>query len=165
MKIYKNFLDDNSFNKILSTINSPFFSWYYNEGVVKKNDRQAQLIHTFFDKDKSYINSEHFVLLQPIINIINPFVLLRVKANLTIKTEKHIEQGYHSDFEKTNNFKITTALFYINTNNGYTLFENGKKIKSIKNTLFEFDGEIKHTGVTNTDTLNRVVINFNYIKQ
>jgi len=162
MKIYKNYIDNQSFQNIKETMSSTYFPWYYNEGVVREGDEQAQLIHTFFDKDKNYVNSDYFNLLQPIIQKINPFVLLRVKANLSLKTDNPIEQGFHTDFPKGKN--ITTALFYLNTNNGYTLFENGKKVQSIENTFVEFKGEIGHTGVTSTDILNRLVLNFNYIK-
>jgi len=161
MKIYKNFLNTEEFNPIQETLSSAYFPWYYNEGVVKKNDGHAQLIHTFFDKDKNYINSDYYTLLQPLLQKIKPFTLLRIKANLTLKTESPIEYGFHVDFPLS---KITTALFYVNTNNGYTLFENKKKIKSVANTYVEFDSTLSHTGISSTDTLNRLVINFNYIK-
>ena len=162
MKISKNFLNTQDLTNIQNTLSSSYFPWYYNEGVVRKNDGQAHLVHTFFDKDRNYINSDYYNLLQPLIQKINPFVLLRIKANLSLKTDNPIEQGFHTDFPKGKN--ITTALFYLNTNNGYTLFENGKKVQSIENTFVEFKGEIRHTGVTSTDILNRLVLNFNYIK-
>jgi hypothetical protein len=84
--------------------------------------------------------------------------LLRVKANLLHKTEKTIEHGFHRDFPYENN----TAIFYLNTNNGYTKFKNKKIIKSEKNKLVDFNSSLEHTGSTCTDEDYRIVINFNY---
>ena len=48
-----------------------------------------------------------------------------VKINKIItKTTEIIEYGFHVDIDKEN---ITTAVFYINTCNGYTLFRDGTK--------------------------------------
>jgi len=162
MKINNNFLNTQDLTNIQNTLTSPYFPWYYNEGVVRKNDGHAQLVHTFFDKDRNYINSDYYGLFEPLIKKINPFALLRVKANLSLKTEKPVEQGFHTDY--LTDISVTTGLFYINTNNGCTSFETGKKVKSTANTFVEFDGKISHTGITCTDILNRLVLNINYIK-
>jgi hypothetical protein len=55
------------------------------------------------------------------------------------------------------------ALFSINTNNGYTLFENGDKFESKENTLLLFDGHLKHCSVAQIDSNLRINININYI--
>ena len=52
----------------------------------------------------------------------------------------------------------------MNTNNGYTLFENGTKIESVANRMITFPTNMKHTGTSCTDENTRVVINFNYFK-
>jgi hypothetical protein len=59
--------------------------------------------------------------------------------------------------------KLKTAVFYLNTNNGYTYFENNEKVLSTENTFVEFDSHIMHGGTTCTDQLKRMMINFNYI--
>ena len=53
-------------------------------------------------------------------------------------------------------------IFYLNTNNGYTEFENGEIVKCEENTLVTFDSQIKHRAVSQTDTKQRVVVNINY---
>ena len=58
----------------------------------------------------------------------------------------------------------TTSIFYINTNNGYTKFENGEKVESVANRMVTFSTNLKHTGTSCTDERTRVVINFNYFK-
>ena len=54
------------------------------------------------------------------------------------------------------------AIYYFNTNNGYTLFENGDKVESIRNRLIMFKSNLRHTGTTCTDKPNRYVLNINY---
>ena len=56
------------------------------------------------------------------------------------------------------------CVFYVNTNNGYTEFENGEKVKSIENRAVIFDNNIKHFGTTSTDTKRRMVLNLAFKK-
>ena len=60
--------------------------------------------------------------------------------------------------------QLTTSIFYINTNNGYTIFEDGTKVESVANRLLTFPTNMKHTGTSCTDEKTRIVINFNYFK-
>ena len=57
---------------------------------------------------------------------------------------------------------MKTGIFYVNTNNGKTIFKNGKEVESIKNRMVIFPSNIEHAGTSNTDTENRIVINFNW---
>ena len=58
----------------------------------------------------------------------------------------------------------TTAIFYLNSNNGYTEFEDGTKVESVANRFVSFPSTLKHRGTSCTDENVRVVINFNYFK-
>ena len=59
-----------------------------------------------------------------------------------------------------------SAIFFINTNNGKTLFKNiDKEIISKENRIVIFDGRLEHTGTTCTDQRNRILINFNYFNK
>lgn len=67
------------------------------------------------------------------------------------------------NISKDDNPDWKTAIFYINTNNGYTKFNIKKKIvKSKANRLVKFPAKIKHTGTTCTDKDERIVLNINY---
>ena len=57
---------------------------------------------------------------------------------------------------------MTTAIYYLNTNNGFTKFENGDKVNSVANRMVIFDSNLKHTGTSCTDAHARMLINFNY---
>ena len=54
------------------------------------------------------------------------------------------------------------GLYSVNNNNGYTLFEDGTKVKSVENQMVIFDGSRKHCSVAQTDTNVRVNININF---
>ena len=56
-----------------------------------------------------------------------------------------------------------TAIFYVNTNNGWTEFKKGGKVKSVANRIVIFDSQLYHQGYTCTDQKRRVVMNFNWI--
>ena len=59
----------------------------------------------------------------------------------------------------------TTSILYVNTNNGYTKFEDGTIVESVANRLVSFPSNMKHTGTSCTDEKTRVVINFNYFSK
>ena len=145
-----------------------FFPWYLNDFVLEENynkenkKNQYQFTHGFY-RDYSP-NSSYFEVLQPIISKIKPAALLKIKANLNPRAESHIEHGYHVDYKKSLPNQ-RTAVFYVNTNNGYTLFEDGTKVESVENRFVSFKTSINHTGSTCTNENVRVLINFNYILQ
>ena len=63
-----------------------------------------------------------------------------------------------------NYLSASTSIFYVNTCNGYTHFEDGTKVDSVANRLITFPTQTKHGGACCTDTVARIVINFNYHK-
>jgi hypothetical protein len=159
-EILNNFLEEKEFNLIKSTLLGSNFPWYYNNEVVYNDKHNFQFTHIFFI-DHS-ITSNMFNLIKPLINKINPISLVRIKANLTTKTDTIVEHGYHVDYDIQKISKMKTSVFYINSNNGYTRLKNNKMIKSKENKLLTFDTDMEHTGSTCTDENIRVVINLNY---
>ena len=57
---------------------------------------------------------------------------------------------------------MQTAIFYVNSNNGYTEFETGEQIRSLPNRMVTFPSNIKHRGVSSINSKERYVINFNW---
>ena len=160
-KIHDNFLLKSDFKKVQEFMMGPYFPWYYNSGVMGDghDEEEFQFTHIFYNfwkPESSYIKE-----LSPLFEKIDPKAWIRIKANLTTKTTEHKETGFHTDFE----FPCTTAIFYLNDTNGYTLFEDGTKVESVANRLVEFDSSLKHSGVTHTDEKVRVLINMNYFKE
>ena len=108
------------------------------------------------------VHSPSFQILVPIIEKLKSKILIRVKANLLTQTPDIIENKLHID--RSPYERQSTSILYMNTNNGYTKFEDGKIVKSKANRMVTFPASMKHTGTTCTDQKIRVVINFNYLK-
>ena len=167
MKVIDNFLSSYQFKIIESVMMGAEFPWYFNEGIIKESDEHYQFTNQFFyyedDKDQ-YQASSLFSILEPSIELLgltnSSGKLYRIKANLNPRTVFHRKGGWHIDFINDPPFK--TAVYYVNTNNGWTEFKKGGRVKSVANRMVIFDSNLEHQGVTCTDEKRRVVINFNY---
>jgi hypothetical protein len=162
VEIFDDFLPIEDFKVIESSIlEDAYFPWYYNKLLDEKDDylHNFQFTHLFYTNYSPASN--WYTLLFTLLKKINPSALIRIKANLIPLTNSIIEHQFHSDIKFT---KCKTAIFYLNTNNGYTAFKDGTKINSIKNRLVLFDSNLEHRGTTCTDQKYRCLINLNYFK-
>lgn len=157
-KIIDNFLPVDELKKIQQLcFGEPQIEWTFNDHVNRPGSEEPydfQFTHTFFWQGNE--NNTLF-LLRPILEILNPSALVRIKANLQTRTPEIIVNGYHYDHPA---YDGKIAIFYVNTNNGYTMFDDGTMIESIENRMLIFNGNISHTGTTCTDQKVRCVINF-----
>jgi hypothetical protein len=151
-----NVLPENEFEFLKNTIESPYFPWFFKPGIDYANDGKSQFTHNIYDDGKE--NSSVFQYMLPLLEFLGAKELIRIKANLLVKTNKVEENSLHIDYEN-----CKTAVYYVNTNNGYTFFEDGQRIKSVSNRLVRFDSNTLHGGTSCSDELCRIVINFNYI--
>jgi hypothetical protein len=158
VKIQDNFLPKEIFNSIKNTMIGVDFDWYYSNAITdeKLDRKEFQFVHMFYHCGKP---RQSYVVIEPLIQKIMPFSLVRAKANLLTVTNEIVTYDFHKDFLRDN---LTTAVFYINTCNGYTLFKDGTKVESVENRLVSFDSSLEHTGTSCTDENIRVVINLNY---
>lgn len=142
-------------------ITSSAFPWYYNANINFDDDPEGyfQFTHVFYQNFAP--SSEFYPVITKLISILNLRSLIRIKANLLTSTPAIVEHRFHRDFPERNS-GTKSAIFYLNTNDGYTKFEDGQKIESVENRLVIFDGDLLHTGSTCTDQNVRVVINFIY---
>ena len=74
------------------------------------------------------------------------------------RSQKLITHKFHADEEYTQ----TSALLYINTNNGFTILEDGTKIESVANRLLIIDGSKPHCSTNCTDEPARVNVGVNF---
>ena len=185
IKIIDNYLEKEVFKKLQDALLGDMFAWYYNSSILdydQIHDRfynqnlrkdgvddvyeQHQFTHNFFGSNATTNNWSTFTHhIQPLLNKINPRVWIRVKANMIIINTKPTTGGWHYDMVTKDVAWSDTksAIFYINTNNGYTKYEDGNKVASVENRLVIAPNNLMHTNVSQTDIKNRVVINLNYL--
>jgi hypothetical protein len=160
-KIIDNFLPKDLFIKMKDFMMSAFIPWFYNERVAKIDEKVSSFYftHTFFSD--RYGMSNHYSEIYPILQMIKPEAILRVKGNLYPSTKKLIKYDYHRDYD----FNHQGCVFSINTCNGYTQLKDGTKIKSVENRIVFFDPGVEHTATNCTDEQTRININFNFMQK
>ena len=171
MRIIDNFLPSYQYKQLRDIMTGGFFPWFWNDSVIDKyHEKRWLFFHMFYhdtetSPDGGPLRSSYLPIMDPLVNQLGIKNLRRIKANLQIKTLFHDRTGYHIDYEscKTEN-EMMTAVYYLNTNNGWTDIKGHGKIKSVANRMVVFPGSLEHRGVSCTDQRKRVVINFNYKK-
>ena len=166
MKLYKNFLKSNDYVLLSELLQDKFFPWYfYNTSIDNgEYDNDFMFVHTVFEKEVG-INSPQFFNFIPLMNNISAQIgvkhteLLRIKANMYTNQGKKIIHEKHTDYPKINNY--TTAVYNLTSCNGGTQF-NENFIPSEANSLLVFDGNTPHSGVTQSDTDIRLLVNFDF---
>ena len=162
--IIDNFLDKLSFQYLQKAMFGDDFNWFYNDDIDFEDDvDKFQFTHMFY-KENVGVNSNQYGILNSILNKIQPKEIYRIKANILSRTSEIVKNSFHVDINDLGIMSWTTSILYMNTNNGYTEFENGgAKVESIENRMVVFPAEMKHRGTSCTDKKIRVVINFNYL--
>ena len=163
IKIEDNFLDTQVFKNIQELYFSNQIPWTYGEVVYDhelKSDvfklDNYQFSHLLYSYEQP--SSNLFEQIVPVLNSIDLATICKVKVNMNTRTSKIVEHGFHTDVP----FKCKTSILYLNTNDGYTIFEDGTKIESVENRLVTFDSHVKHSGTSCTNQKVRLVLNMNY---
>ena len=167
MKIQDNFLPQEQYEQIRETMMSTYFPWFYNSSIIYGIDHdndisdRGQMVHCFFrvNEEKQKEVSTHFELIVPLLNKLEVDKIFRVKANLRLRTDISEKSGWHVDGFAP----CTTSIYYINSNDGVTEFEDGSLVDTVANRMVSFNGKMKHRGCTQTNTKTRVLINLNYL--
>jgi len=145
VQIFNNFLDQEVFLEIKKFIMSPRCQWRYVSYIAHKdgrdNDNDGYFVHSFKDChpqtfEDRYPESPHFPLIAKILDKIQYQNILRIRSSLYPRRDVQKPDPFHVAY----NFPHRVCIFYVNTNNGYTMFENGEKIPSVENQLVTFDG-------------------------
>lgn len=137
------------------------FTWNFVNQVNNRDEIDNHLnnyyfIHYFYNEQEP--KSEHLSLLQPILSKLQPKSLIRIKGNLYTRTEQLVYHAPHVDYK----FKHNGAIYYVNSNDGYTVLYDGTKVESVANRLLLFDASKSHNSTNCTNAKVRCNINFNY---
>ena len=176
MYIVENFLRCEDYQKIEEFIYSTDFEWKYNatksltRGGGHPSDHgyhNQQMFRTIYNNVTGVRDMKYLPHFMPVGALLAPFAALRMKINFQFPCAEVIQSPFHHDIAEhkiPNDVKVYTAILYLNTNNGYTIFEDtGEKIESKRNRLVVFDARRAHAGTSFTDARNRIVININFI--
>ena len=157
-EVIDNYLPREQFEAIRDMVINAHFAWYYNRIVTYdwQEDKHFYFTHIFYEKYK--VKSDYFKGLEPLIKKINPKALIRVKGNLYTNINKRESDMPHIDYD----FDHKGAIYYINTNNGSTILEDGTEIEAVENRILFFDSSKMHDSMFCTDQKIRVNININY---
>jgi len=171
VRIQENFLVEKDFVILRDIVTSGEFPWFFNPFQVYDEEDQSlspgKFYHQIYEGNVPYTQFYNHHL--PIMHKLKASILMRIKINLNLRLSEPFYSPFHTDISRLTQDGppvefITTSIFYINTNNGYTEFEDGTKIESVANRLITFPTKTKHRGVTQTDKQTRIVINFNYVE-
>ena len=163
IKVQDNFLSSSDFKELYELWMSGDFPWFTStivfENILCSEIDNWQLSHIFTSRQMMMSQSPFINALSGIIEHLDGDDMVRIKANLNPRTESIVKHGFHIDQRKDN---VKASIFYVNSNDGYTEFEDGTRIESVENRLVTFPANMLHTGTTCTNKPFRIVINFNY---
>ena len=160
IQIYDDYLASQELDNLQNLFfNNTDFPYFFNNHKVDQGDGFSQFTHQFYINNT--INSNFYNYLSCILDKIDPLAIIGIKANLQMKTKEIKTTPMHQDYANTlDNQK--TGIFYVNTNNGKTVFDDGQEISSVANRLIIFPAKKYHAGTTHTDVDYRCVINLNW---
>ena len=142
--VIDNFLNKEDFENIRNKICGKDIEWTFSSQTTSLLNDSDKLNDFLFSKliqcslayyedvcfSKPSVNDDLYFLLKPLITKLRAKFLIRIKANLTTVTEKPVKSDWHIDHE----FEGTTAIYYLNTNSGCTIFRDySEKIRSVGN--------------------------------
>ena len=151
------------------------FPWRYNKRKVRLGEDSLgnyQFTHLFYSfhgmrDGATHTTSPRIDVTKPILDRIKFLALHKVKANLEPLKKERYYSDWHWDVVGDGDQPcntMTTAIYYVNTCDGYTEFEDGTKVDCVANRLAVFPSNLKHRGVSQQDTKVKCVINLNYFE-
>lgn len=164
-KIIENYLPDEIFNKLeFILFESKHFPWYFQAGIninhseqLNSKDKTWYMTHKIYDDMNA--QSHYFNEFKVILNELDVKALIRMKINFYPCTEKLDIHKKHVDYS----FPHKGFILYFNSCDGYTILEDGTKVKSIRNRALFFDSSLPHSSTSCTNTKGRFNININYL--
>ena len=160
--VQDDFLSSDHFELLNQIILQYDFLWAWNSilyqgDFISDEKYNRQLVHWFYPKKGSF--KDYYEVFKLIPDQLGAKEVIRMKLNCNYPTDKIMDHGFHIDTEENSK----TSIFYMNTNNGYTKFEdNGEIVKSVENRMITFDSSRRHSGSSCTDEYNRLVLNINW---
>lgn len=163
IEIIDNALPEEYFESLQKMFLSSSFPWFHQPESVNEGDCYPQFVHAIYRNFEPCSESWQYV--KGALNILQPHGLYRIKANGTPVHSEVVEKEMHVDLKEPDD-SVTphrVAILYVNSNDGYTIFEDGSKVDSVANRMVLFPGHLKHAGTNCTNAPLRVVVNIDYL--
>lgn len=159
-QIIDNFLSEKKFLNVKNKILNPEFTWNLVPKVSDTNENlkitsSYYFTHMFYS---GFFVDQNCNIFADILNKLDVKSLIRIKANLYPSTNNIEHHWEHTDFD----YEHKGAIFYLNTNDGLTILEDGTEIQSIENRILLFNPSKSHKSTTCTNDKCRVNVNFNF---
>ena len=113
IQIIDNFLSEENHRMLSEVLSGNSFPWTYVDSKVYDGDGEFQLSHTFY-KNFTF-TSNNAVILEPIIDKLNPTAIRKIRSNMTFKKDSIYHYEMHTD-HKDNFENCKTGVYYINSN-------------------------------------------------
>lgn len=160
-KLIDNFLPKDKFKQIQDIVFSDSFPYYYHPHLNpnhKEDDKSSYFTHTLFTQNRNYVASDFYNDFRFIEDILDVKALIRMKVNLYPRMNEIVTHSLHSDRD----FEHKGCILSMNTCDGGTILEDGRKIYSFENKALLFDPNKLHASTTCTDEKVRINIILNY---
>lgn len=168
-EIIDNVLSKEVFEKIYNEFSGKNFPWFYSNTTTYQDSTGVVTDFKFSHIICGYGYQTTFAtnIIYPVFEKLNVAAVRLCRAFLTTYTGQNVNHGFHSDASVETTGRpvfnyMKTAIYYINTNNGGTLFEDGQFVNSVENRLLIFNSQDRHAAITATDVAARIVVNINY---
>ena len=169
IQVIDDFLNEKDFEKLEKIFNDDV-PWTFSDILGENNlicDKKYnyQYVHGVYIKQEPV--SKYFDNVIPFLTKLDARALVRCKVNSICREEEIVVHGFHTDIgypeeHSTGLNGMKTPILYLNTNNGFTCFEDGTKVESIANRCIIFPAHYKHSGTTCTDVHRRLALNVVY---
>ena len=138
------------------------FPWYFTNNLNEKSYVGNYYFNNVVIRDHRVENGLWLPIFEPLVNRIGISFndVWRLKVNLYPRTHLRVHHEPHCDYEP--DCGLRTCLYYVNNNNGMTVFDGKKKVRSKKNRAILFDGSNKHHSTTPTSCNWRCSINVDF---
>jgi hypothetical protein len=166
MRVLDDYLPADAFARLLAAVSAADFPWQRTPILFPPPfgldaAYNVQEVHGFLQHKPGFRHvSERLPVLEALLRQLDARDLFKVKLNRTLQREKSVVYGWHRDTRRPG---ATTGVYYLNTNDGHTAFEDGRRVDSVANRLVLFDARLRHSGASCTDTPERLVLNLNFM--
>lgn len=158
-EIIDNFLPEDELQAIQTLmLTNKNFPYYFFSDVTYASvelPNTMYFVHLFY---RDNVTSSYYPIIEPILKKLNVHALVRVKGNLYPNVGHSCKDVDHIDYP----YEHKGAIFYVNTNNGVTILEDGTEVESVANRLLKFEPHKLHNSTYCTDEKVRANININY---